>query len=74
MHGPNVSNFAETYLYFKKLGITKEVNNESELSTAIVENFKENKDKNYEIGKKIEDYGLNILNNVSKEIKKYINT
>ena len=51
-----------------------EVNNESELSTAIVENFKENKDKNYEIGKKIEDYGLNILNNVSKEIKKYINT
>ena len=50
------------------------MNNESELSTAIVENFKENKDKNYEIGKKIEDYGLNILNNVSKEIKKYINT
>ena len=74
LHGPNVSNFAETYSYFKKLGITKEVNNESELSTAIVENFKENKDKNYEIGKKIEDYGLNILNNVSKEIKKYINT
>ena len=74
LHGPNVSNFAETYSYFKKLGITKEVNNESELSTAIVENFKENKDKNYEIGKKIEDYGLNILNNVNKEIKKYINT
>ena len=74
LHGPNVSNFAETYSYFKKLGITKEVNNESELSTAIVENFKEDEDKNYEIVKKIEDYGLNILNNVSKEIKKYINT
>jgi len=74
LHGPNVSNFAETYSYFKKLGITKEVSNESELSTAIVENFKKNEDKNYEIGKKIEDYGLNILNNVNKEIKKYINT
>ena len=74
LHGPNVSNFAETYEYFKKLGITKEVNNSDELSLLLVEEFKEDKPKNHEIGEKIEDYGQNILNNVIKEIKKYINT
>ena len=74
LHGPNVSNFAETYKYFKTLGITKEVNSSDELGLLLVEEFKEDKPKNHEIGKKIEDYGLNILNNVIKEIKKYINT
>ena len=74
LHGPNVSNFAETYEYFKTLGITKEVNSSDELGLLLVEEFKEDKPKNHEIGKKIEDYGLNILNNVIKEIKKYINT
>ena len=74
LHGPNVSNFAETYKYFKTLGITKEVNSSDELGLLLVEEFKEDKPKNHETGKKIEDYGLNILNNVIKEIKKYINT
>ena len=74
MHGPNVSNFVEIYKHLKKLGITKEVNNSDELSVSLVDEFKENRSKNYEIAVKIEDYGLSILNNVIKEINKYINT
>ena len=53
---------------------TKEVNNSDELSVSLVDEFKENRSKNYEIAVKIEDYGLSILNNVIKEINKYINT
>ena len=74
LHGPNVSNFAETYNYFKTLGITSEINNSDELSLSLVEEFKANRPKNHEIEKKIEEYGLNVLNNVINEIKKYINT
>ena len=59
---------------FKSLGITKEVNDSEELSLLIVEDFKANRPKNHEIGKKIEEYGSNVLNNVVNEIKKYINT
>jgi len=74
LHGPNVSNFVETYEYFKSLGITKEVSNCDDLALSLVNEFKENKNKNHEIGLKIEEYGVNVLNNVIKEIKKYINT
>ena len=73
-HGPNVSNFVEIYEYLKTLGITKEINSSDELSLSLVEEFKEDKAKNREIAAKIENYGQNILNNVIKEIKKYINT
>ena len=72
LHGPYVSNFVETYEYLNKLGITKEVNNSNELSVSLVEEFKDNKPKNLEIAEKIENYGQNILNNVTMEIKKYI--
>ena len=71
-HGPYVSNFSETYDYLYKLGITKEIKDSNELSLAINEEFKENKPKNQEIITKIENYGQNILNNVTMEIKKYI--
>ena len=67
-----VSNFAETYDYLNKLGITKEVNNSDDLSLAIIQEFKEDKAKNQEIIAKIENYGENILNNVISELKKYI--
>ena len=73
-HGPNVSNFEETYEYLRTLGITKKINNSHELSLSLIEEFKEDKAKNHEIAAKIENYGQNILNNVIKEIKKYINT
>ena len=72
LHGPYVSNFAETYEYLRKLGITKKINNSNELSLSLVEEFKEDKAKNQEIAAKIENYGQNILNNVIMELKKYI--
>ena len=72
LHGPYVSNFAETYEYLKTLGATKEINNSNELSLSLVEEFKEDKAKNQEIGTIIENYGQNILNNVLIELKKYI--
>ena len=72
-HGPYVSNFAETYIYLNKLGVTKEINNSDELSLSLVEEFKKDKEKNQEIAVKIEKYGQNILNNVIIELKKYIN-
>ena len=71
-HGPYVSNFSETYDYLYKLGVTKEINDSSELSLALNEEFKEDKAKNQEIIAKIENYGQNILNNVVMELKKYI--
>ena len=71
-HGPYVSNFTEIYNHLKKLGITKEISGSNELSLSLVEEFKENKPKNLEIAEKIENYGENILNNVTMEIKKYI--
>ena len=71
-HGPNVSNFVEIYEYLKTLGITKEINSSDELSLSLVEEFKEDKAKNDEIAKKIQNYGQNIFNNVIIELKKYI--
>ena len=71
-HGPNVSNFAEIYDYFKKLGITKKVEGAKELSLSLIEEFKLNKEKSYEISKNIENYGHDIFNNVIVELKKYI--
>jgi len=72
LHGPYVSNFAETYNYLKKLGITKEVNDSNKLSLSLIEELQEDKPKNHEIALKIENYGQNILNNVIMELKKYI--
>ena len=72
LHGPYVSNFAETYEYLKTLSTTKEINNSNELSLSLVEEFKEDKAKNQEIGTIIDNYGQNILNNVLIELKKYI--
>ena len=71
-HGPYISNFFETYEFFKNLNITKEVNNSNELSISLVEEFKEDKPKNQFVAAKIENYGQNIMNNVIVELKKYI--
>jgi len=72
IHGPNVNNFTEIYAYLKSLGITNEVHDPEELNQSIVEEFKENKINNYNIAEKIDKYGLNILDNVIKDLKKYI--
>jgi len=71
-HGPYVSNFAETYDYLIKLGVAKKINNSEELSLSLVEELKDDKEKNPEIAEKIDNYGQNILNNVTMELKKYI--
>ena len=71
-HGPYVSNFVEIYKYLNKLGVTKEINSSNELSLSLVEEFRDDKPKKLEISAKIENYGQNILNNVTIEIKKYI--
>ena len=71
-HGPFVSNFAETYDYLKKLGVTKKINNSNELGLSLVEELEIDEPKNHEIAGKIEYYGENILNNVIIELKKNI--
>ena len=72
LHGPYVSNFAETYDYLKKLGVTKKINNSNELGLSLVEELEIDEPKNHEIAGKIDNYGQNILNNVIIELKKYI--
>ena len=71
-HGPYVSNFTETYDYLSKLGAAKKINNSEELSLSLVEELKDDKAKNPKIAEKIDNYGENILNNVTMELKKYI--
>jgi len=73
-HGPNVSNFTEIYEYLKSLGVADQVSSPEELNQSLVEEFKEDKANNNQVIEKIDNYGLNILNNVIKEIKIYINT
>jgi len=72
-HGPNVNNFDEVYEFLKSLGIANQVTSPEELSQSLVEELKKDKEKNENILKKIENYGSNILNNVLREIKIYIN-
>ena len=72
-HGPYVSNFVETYEYLEKLGVSKKINNFEELSASITEELKEEKPKNYDAGKKIDNYGQDIMNNIIMELKKHIN-
>ena len=71
-HGAHVSNFIEIYNYFRTLNISKEIEGCKELGLALIDEFREDKEKNYKITEKIEDYGHNILNNVIIELKKYI--
>ncbi len=72
-HGPNISNFVEIYNYLKNLGVTKKINDANELNTSLVEEFEKNEDRDTKIKEKIDNYGQDILNNVIKELKKYIN-
>ena len=72
-HGPNVSNFSEIYEYLKSLNVSKEINNSEELSQSLVVELDSDKTIDNQIVEKIENYGVNTLNNVLKEIKIYIN-
>jgi len=72
-HGPNVSNFKDVYEYLKSLNVANKIKNPKELSQMLTDELKTEKLNNYEIVEKIENYGTNILNNVLREIKIYIN-
>ena len=71
-HGPNVSNFIEIYEYLKSLGVANQISTPEELNQSLVEEFKEDKASNNQTIEKINSYGQNVLNNVIKEIKIYI--
>ena len=73
-HGPNVSIFSEIYEYLKSLNVSKEINNSEELSQSLVVELDSDKTIDNQLVEKIENYGVNTLNNVLKEIKIYINT
>jgi 3-deoxy-D-manno-octulosonic-acid transferase len=71
-HGTYISNFTEIYKFLESLNVTKKIKDFNELSLSLVEEFKQDRDKNDEISKKIQNYGQNIFNNVIIELKKYI--
>ena len=71
-HGPNIRNFVEIYDYLKTLDVTEEIKNPDELSSSLINEFNQEKTKNNETIRKIQNYGQNIFNNVFLEIKKYI--
>tara|TARA_Y100000590_G_scaffold263294_2_gene295463 strand:+ start:942 stop:2207 length:1266 start_codon:yes stop_codon:yes gene_type:complete len=73
-HGPNVANFLEIYNFLGTLGASKQINTVKELSELLVSEFKNESIKNVKIIEKIENYGNQILDNVNKELKDYINT
>ena len=73
-YGSGVENFAEIYKYLKTLGVAEQINSPEELQQVLINEFNENKVNNSEVLKKIENFGLNILSDVVKEIKIYINT
>jgi len=71
-HGPNFSNFAEIYKYLESLKVTKQINTSDELALSLIEELKQNKAESNNIKEKIDNYGQNILNKVTEELKKYI--
>ena len=73
LHGPNVSNFKEIYELLKSLMISHEVNDENDLYKCLMTEFKDKSIDNVDTINKINNYGINVFNNVMKEIKAYIN-
>ena len=71
-HGPYVSNFKEVYEHLNSLNVTKKITSYEDLSESVDKEFGENLKIDTNIVKKIEDYGLNILNSILEEIKTYI--
>jgi 3-deoxy-D-manno-octulosonic-acid transferase len=72
-HGPFVSNFVEIYDFLKLLKVTQLINTPSELSKFLLSELNIVKENNNNVKQKIDKYGIDILNNVIKEIKIYIN-
>jgi len=73
-YGPHIDNFFEIYEYLKSLKIAQQIQNSDELVKYLDEEFAFNKVEDNQIIEKIENYGESILNNVTNDLKKYINT
>ncbi len=73
LHGPNVSNFKEIYELLKSLMVSHEVNDENDLYKCLMTEFKDKSIDNVDTINKINNYGINVFNNVMQEIKEYIN-
>jgi len=72
-HGPYIKNFSEIYSYLRDLGVAHEVNNINSLSQHLIKEFSINQENNVDVMSKIDSHGSNILDNIMKEIKSYIN-
>ena len=72
-HGPFTSNFVEIYDFLKPLKVTQQIETTSELSESLLNQLNIVKENNDDVKQKIDGYGKDILNNVIKEIKIYIN-
>ena len=73
LHGPYVYNFKEIYKFLNSNGIAIQINNEQELSSKILENFKAKNISSTRHIDNLEKYGDKILNETISRIKSYIN-
>jgi len=71
-HGPYVYNFQEVYDLLKSYGISKQVNDEKELSKIIIENFENPKKINEQQIDLLNIYGERILKQTTAELSKLI--
>ena len=73
LHGPYVYNFKEIYKFLNSNGIAIQINNEQELSSQILENFKAKNISSTSHINDLEKYGDKILTKTISRIKSYIN-
>ncbi len=67
LHGPNINNFKEIYLFLRKHRMSKKIKNQKEMINSLNELFlKKNRTKR--IQKKLHSIGQEILNNTYNEI------
>ncbi len=69
LHGPNVQNFREIYVYLSKLNISSKINNITNMKNIVIKKIKYKQPLN--VCKKINFMGNKILKKNLNEIKKY---
>ncbi len=70
LHGPNIFNFKEVYSMLKKLKISSQIKNQSDMERIIIKNIKYKQPT--QVNKKLYSIGQKILNQNLSEIKKLI--
>ena len=71
IHGPNVENFKDVYKLLNKNNLSKKILLKKNFISEIEKSFKTKKSSSL-IVKKIEDIGIKILKNTTKELKAFI--